>query len=212
MWIDDWDGGIIKNNYIIHNTKSEVLNIVGISVEGGSRDVLITNNIIYNINGINFKVEESDAYLRENISISGNIFQEPIYSDYTINSIAMNGLMFDDNIYFNKANPSETLVIENIRYSFESWQVVLNDLTSTFREYSFPDPTKDIDTYQEFIGETASLDAFIQACRDQDRFNWDPRYNTQAINYWIKKGYNENVAETDETDILIKPKKLRIVQ
>jgi hypothetical protein len=53
------------------------------------------------------------------------------------------------------------------------------------------------------IGETATLEAFYAKCRAMDRYKWDERFTADAINKWIKGGF-DHVA-----DIIPSPAKVK---
>jgi len=39
------------------------------------------------------------------------------------------------------------------------------------------------------IGDTATIDAFVQKVRAQDRYSWDPKFTGDVVNSWIRSGF-----------------------
>ena len=39
------------------------------------------------------------------------------------------------------------------------------------------------------IGETSTIDAFVEKVRSQDRFNWDTRLTADTVNDYLKAGF-----------------------
>ena len=70
------------------------------------------------------------------------------------------------------------------------WQAVTGD-NSVSEVVSFPDSSRSIETYMVAIGQGETVEAFIEKCRIQDRFNWDKRFTAQAVNNWIKQGFRK---------------------
>lgn len=188
--IADWDGGIVYNNFIIHNTNANVRNVYGIQVEGGSRNVDIYNNIVYDVKGRSFCAGSRDPDYRFNITVRNNIFHEIYSGDYnqTIYLAENEGISFSGNRYFSVIDNPFT--DENGSYNYNEWISTIAD-NSTFENTDFPDTSRTIETYQVHIGETATKEAFIQACRNMDRFNWDTRYTADVVNAWLKAGFND---------------------
>jgi hypothetical protein len=130
---------------------------------------------------------------------ANNTIQIPTGSDYTIQALysTLGAWTFSDNRYFSDRVVGSRFRLENEDRTLEQWQSETGD-NSPFSQFSFPDPTRDIAGYQAHVGETATMEAFIAACRSQDRFHWDGRYATDTVNDWIKAGFRESGPDNDD--------------
>jgi hypothetical protein len=196
---EDWDGGVMANNLLMNQPFDAITNTYGINLVGTLRNVSITGNIIHNIrfaDGLNL----SDG--RGN-DVAGMLFSEnkiQISRDagYAIDAEydPADGWVFSDNIYYSDRPEGSRLRMAGTQMSLAQWQAASGD-NSTFESHPFPDPDRDIEGYQASLGQPASIDVFIAACRDQDRFSWDPRYTAGAVNAWIKAGFALSSSSAD---------------
>ena len=187
-----WDGGIIANNYIINQPLDAITNTYGMDFCDTIQNVNVTNNIIHNVRfAYGIILDDSKGTNATNMVFSGNKIQISQNSNYTIKAeYSPDGKWtFSDNIYYSDKSADARYRIAGVNRTFSEWQVATGD-NSTFEQYSFQDPTRSIETYQASIGETATIDAFITACRAQDRFSWDTRYTAATVNNWIKAGFS----------------------
>ncbi|MFP4400420.1 MAG: PKD domain-containing protein [Candidatus Woesearchaeota archaeon] len=208
----DWDGGVVENNYLLHQPKDQGNNYA-FNFVGPSRDVDVRNNVVYGIrrsNGVNIgRHRDYDNIMPpEDVSFYNNILQfsqdgERLFNNGFSENIGMN---FYDNIYYSDLGEDydylihiNTIVIwdgdswvedmSQIDYlNYPEWQSLMDD-NSVFEEYSFPDSTRSIETYQASLGKTPSIDAFIDSARMQDRYNWSYEYTATVVNAWIKEGF-----------------------
>jgi len=82
---DDWDGGSIIGNYILFNDNSNITNVIGISVSGASREVVINSNVMYGLHAFD---ENKIMYLKNNeglkdLTVYGNYTDNSYNSDFT---------------------------------------------------------------------------------------------------------------------------------
>jgi len=52
------------------------------------------------------------------------------------------------------------------------------------------DPERDVESYMKSIGQTASLDALIQAAAYRPRGQWAPEFSAEKINLYIRRGFD----------------------
>lgn len=194
--IIDWNGGTVSDNYILHNYNSNVNDTYGFFTNGTSRNVTVSNNVVYGLAGKGFKIGSRGT--RANFVISNNLFQEPIEGDYFVYGVdGISGLIFSNNKFYSDRTSNDLFYVNGAKYSLSSWRVLSGD-NSVFQEYSFPNPTRSIERYQASLGKTTTIDAFIKACRAQNRYNWDKKYTAEAVNSWIKAGFSH---EADSPNI-----------
>ncbi len=195
--IADWDGGEASGNYFIHNTTPEVDNTYGIHIDGGTRDVLVSDNVIYGLNETGtgawgYALAIGGRDVKENITISGNVFQEPFGPYFMIgleDPEDAAGFSFYGNRYCIPQNSTDrAFLLGGAPASPGRWHKATGD-RSGFTAVPFPDPSRSIAGYQASIGEPAAMDDFIAACRAQGRDAWDARYTAQAVTAWLKAGF-----------------------
>ena len=199
FWFEGWNGGDVHNNYLLHQQVAQNTNTVGILVEGDQRDVLFSENIMYGLlDGIGLYINSSDI---SGMVFSDNALQFPTAADYLISSgYATNGSwQFSGNCYFSDKAEDVQFRLAGVSQSLTQWQSATGD-TSTVSQFEFPDASRDIAGYQAHLGGTATIEAFINACRSQNRYNWDPRYTADAVNDWIKAGFTEGYQHCGESD------------
>jgi len=80
--------------------------------------------------------------------------------------------------YYNISNVSDA-----------TWVSTTSDDYGSLQIKSYPDSTKDVDTYNASIGGTGTVAAFIIAVRTQSYLNWDTRYEADRVNDWIRDGF-----------------------
>lgn len=56
-------------------------------------------------------------------------------------------------------------------------------------EYSFPDPTRSVASYDLMIGGAGTLENFLSVCRARARGEWDERYSATRVNSYIRPGF-----------------------
>lgn len=201
----------ISNNFLIHQPEDVLTNCSAFSTDGELHDINIINNIVYNMRFADgLKISNKDKKPNSNLLFSGNKIQLPEDAHYLINtSYDPSGIWtIKDNIYFSDRDEPYQFRMDGESRSYTQW---LNDTgdTSSFTEYTFPDSTRSIELYQASIGENPSIDAFIESCRAQDRYDWDTRYSLAEVNSWLKAGFSIPVVKP-ENNRPFKPINLKI--
>jgi hypothetical protein len=196
FWFQGWNGGQVDNNYLLHQQLDVNGNTVAMLIQDDHRDVTFTNNIVFGLlDGIGLNINTNDV---SGMVFSNNIIQIPTGSDDTIraNYATSGAWTFSGNTYFNDKSEGTRFSLENESKTFGQWQTETGD-DSTFSQFVFPDATRDIPGYQAYIGEAATMEAFVVACRAQNRFGWDLRYTTDTVNDWLKAGFTESESDDD---------------
>ncbi|MFP4112521.1 MAG: hypothetical protein ACLFUO_05980, partial [Candidatus Woesearchaeota archaeon] len=188
FWLQGFKDGIVDENYILNQKDPSNTNTVGINIDGDHRNVSFNNNVIYGLmDGVGFSITSDDF---QDITISDNKIQLLQDSDYIISSreSTSGNCEFSDNTYFSDRSDESRFSYMFSDTSFDDWRTSTGD-NSSFEEYDFPDPARSIETYQESLGKEASIDAFIDSARMQDRYNWSYEYTATVVNAWIKEGF-----------------------
>jgi len=190
--IEDWDGGSVYQNIIAYNDNAAVTSTRGIDHNGTSQNVNIYDNIVYDIEGRGFTIgsrgtttgvvfgSNNKIQLPDSAKNSGRI----VYVDDTDE----NGITFTGNTYYNDEASGQEFYRNSGALSTADWATATGD-DSTFAQYNFPDP-RTIEDYQDSLGATATIDAFITACRAQSYINWDTDYEADAVNNYIRSGFS----------------------
>ena len=181
--VSDWDGGIVKNNLILHsNAAGTYAFLPGYT----SRNVTITDNIVYDLKQVN-AIFQTGSTTSTGMVFSENKIQqiELIGPIMNLKSAVVGNWTYSGNKYNANLNDSQRYSIDGVPKTLVQWQAATGD-NSTFEQVSFPDPTRSIETYMDAIGETPTLDAFYVKCRAQNRYNWDSRFTADSVNTWIK--------------------------
>lgn len=201
--ISDWDGGIVRNNYILHSdTSGTYAFLPGYT----SRNVTIANNVVYDLKKVN-AVFQTGSTTSTAMTFSGNMIQQIglIGNIMKMDSDPVGNWTFSGNKYHSDLTDGQRYRINGVNKTLVQWQTATGD-TSIFEQVSFPDPTRSIETYMNAIGETPLLDAFYAKCREQNRYHWDTRFTADSVNAWIKAGFNI------QTVAIQNPKEFQIVQ
>ncbi|MBT8340179.1 MAG: hypothetical protein HKP58_05340 [Desulfatitalea sp.] len=189
FWFEGWNNGLVFNNYLLHQQLETNTVTYGFLIEDDHRNVTYSDNIIYNLqNGTGVSITTDDVFGMEFFE---NKIQIPTRAANTIQSTyATSGKwVFAGNLYFSDKAEGTRFRLEKVFQSLAQWQAFTGD-DATFLQADFPEPCRDIAGYQAYIGEAATIDAFIAASRAQDRFNWDKRFEVETVNRWIKSGFS----------------------
>lgn len=188
MTIGVVDGAVVKNNYLLHQTEDRG-GIYGVILERKvASDVLIEDNVIYGLRYGGGVYRGNTEFVVSNILLRNNSIQIPLNSSALINlnRQSENEIKLVDNTYFSDVESGR-------RYRINGIYVTLDELSpndnSIYKQIEYSDPNRDVDTYMASVGETATIDAFIEKCRAQDRYSWDSRFTAEEVNVWIKEGF-----------------------
>lgn len=195
----DWDGGVICGNYLLKNDDLKVQNINGIKLNGHSRNVSVSNNLIYDLimssssnnNGglrINSAPKSNIRIFDNNFQLTGSLMR-PIITDN------IDSLIFEDNIYSSGADSDQWFRVNGDNLSFSDWQPLVSDLSSSAEQRSFSEPERDFKTYLTSIGLNASINDFVDSASSQPERTWDERYSAKKINDYIREGYGNTSCE-----------------
>ena len=192
--VDDWNGGDVCGNYLLHNENLNVNNLNGINVSGHSTDVTLSKNIIFgllkpNSNG-NGAINVSSAP-KENIRVSENTIQLVNSEMRVITADYLSVSEYTDNKYYSDADPELWFGSESEDYNFDDWVLLSGDTNSTIQEEPFVDANRTFTTYLTSIGLSGSIDDFIEQASQQSRANWNREFSATVINEFIRSGYGE---------------------
>jgi hypothetical protein len=202
--INDWDGGIVKNNYFLNQVKPQVTNSYGIKIAGTTQNVKIENNKFDNLFSANAIVLGTGG-IKENISMNNNQFSFKENGGALIKvEKDLAGYSFKDNQYFHEAGTHKMYIINALKKSFlqktvskfiptkntglNEWLKLTKENTSQWLKPSALEK-RTLESYLESINKPGSIDEFIFEIRKMSFKNWDERFTAQRINSYIKAGY-----------------------
>jgi hypothetical protein len=88
-------------------------------------------------------------------------------------------------------------ITDNIAYGWQAGASTIQDLgtgstvsNNAIDAAGYLDPNRSVSTYNASLGGTASLAAFLTECRLQSKDNWRPAYTANAVNNYIRVGFN----------------------
>lgn len=167
----------------------------------GVQNFEIDGNTIYNWRGQVQVVEPTQSYgsrpipEMKNIAFTNNLFQEPGHtSDLRLletfdPSSSVNS--FDGNSYFSNLAAQQWFRIESTSRTYTQWLTETGEPGASARKLDFIDPTRTVTTYAAALGYE-SYDEFMEAAKQQSRQNWNPQLTADAINDYIRAGFEHD--------------------
>jgi hypothetical protein len=185
--VEDWDGGLIENNLMLHQSLLE--NSFGVSLGGGSdRNTTIRDNVFYGLMGRSVLIDIDPG--ETGIVVQDNEMQDPTEASELIDiSGSLSAVTFSGNSYFSNAALSAWFRIGGSLENHADWVAGTGETGSTTGAVSYPDPNRDETTYQASLGGAPTLDAFAAEARLQSKAFWRPAYTADGINDYIRAGF-----------------------
>lgn len=127
----------------------------------------------------------------DNVSYTGNKTVSSTSATYMMyirdSTLFSSGMTFSNNTWYSPN--ASTFRSDSITYSKSEW-ISNIESSATMTEPVFTDDTRNVATYMDSIGETASIEGFITAVRAQDRYDWDTRLDADSVTVWIRTGFD----------------------
>lgn len=188
--INDWDIGTVAENLFLHQVSPAVTDVYAINLDGETRDVTISDNIVYAIRTNGELLILSDGAVKENVAFNGNAFQCPGLGSALIRSSgSLANYTFSDDAYFSARPAGQWFTVAGSRTNLRGWVRASGETGASSQELPYPDPDRHIAAYQAHLGKTATIDAFIQEARRQSKYNWRKEYTADSVNTWIRAGF-----------------------
>lgn len=196
---NDWDGGKICGNYLLHTDNPLVTNIYGIKLSGHSKDVIVSKNTIHGLNtpnssSIHGAISVVDIYDKENISVEENNVQLDQGMLQVIVAEQLDSITFRGNRYFSTLEKSEWFRSDGINYPYSEWQSISGD-DATLAQDIFLEPKRTFETYLDSIGFGSSIDAFVRSAMEQPARTWSENFSAKRINAYIREGYGNTICD-----------------
>ena len=84
---------------------------------------------------------------------------------------------------------SEAGLVGGSSLTLDGWRALMADPDSVTWTPTYPESTRSIEGYQQFLGGTATLEAFLAEARLQSRATWRPEYTARTVNAWVRAGF-----------------------
>lgn len=190
---NDWNGGLICGNYVLHTDNSKVTNIYGIKLSGHSSDVKIIKNTVHgliapNTSTTNGGIGVVDTSPKSNILVSENNIQLEDSNLRVLIGDLLESITFDQNRYFSALETGEWFSSQGLDHDIDSWRTNAEDASSTVLRDRFLEPKRTFETYLNSIG-SSSIDSFVKSVTDQPIRTWNENFSAQKINTYIREGY-----------------------
>ncbi len=191
MDIEDWDNGVFRENYIVHQNSDEIDNGIGIKIVGENRNLTIENNILYGLKKTQYLSIRNYDFM--STIIKGNDFSTVDTRSKHIDfgdKFPNGNIKFEDNKYLGQ---TPNIRVDSKTETLEEWSnISTEDVSKSIEQPDYKDPTRSLERYIKEELNLNSLDEFYLELRKQNIFNWRKAYTTQAINSWIKEGFEKN--------------------
>lgn len=188
------DGGGVRNNLLINVDSGATASHALAPTYSKSRNSTWENNIVY-LHGLKYSLRIGSVGAgSSNMVFQNNNLQHPgvtfsgsiVLADYDIRS----AWTFSGNKYFAAAEDFDANGTPEDMDGWNTWA----SADGVFSQHTFTANTRDVDTYMQSLGETATIDAYITACRALDRWSssandWD-KYSSDNVNDWIRAGFD----------------------
>ncbi len=186
--VQDWRGGVVQGNIFASWGDSAVVNnTYALHSVGDTTGVEYTNNIFYNIVGVNPQISFQNPGNQSGIRFSGNEIQ--VTAPLMFNDLTEQGI-FHDNYYSSTLDPSRWFSATGTHYvSLADYRTRTGDTTSIAGTRTYVDPNRTLETYLASLGLATDMDSFAALLVQQSKFNWRTELNAQAINQYIRDGF-----------------------
>ena len=172
--------------------------------------ITVQDNLIYQDAGEAFALVAGPT--STNIKIQNNTIQNnglpaqsnPIYDPmmYRVDSgPGITGYSFSGNTYYNPGayNGQDStkgfawVGVPGSDYTDESysqWLTLTGETGSQFKQITYPDPNRTLESYDASLGGASSFNPILAAVRSQSRASWNPAYTAEAVNDYIRNGFS----------------------
>jgi hypothetical protein len=190
-----WNGGKIHRNLFIHQPRQVLVNSYALDFGGRVSGVEISENITHGIFSTSSIVRLRNDSTFSNVSIKSNYFQ----SNYSAGLISYPGLnvsniSFSDNKYYSSKYENSWFDVSGSWVGMETWQSISYE-TGLASFVEFPDTSRNIEKYHNWLGEEPSIDAFINEAVKQQKNNWRQAYTTCELNRYLRAGFALNTID-----------------
>ncbi|MGE5609496.1 MAG: fibronectin type III domain-containing protein [Bacillota bacterium] len=160
----------------------------------GINNLTISDNVVYGW-AKNLVISSSlvpggtGRYALNNLVVRNNYFQAvrgALIIDHGPTSLMQSA--FSGNQYSSAGDQVAWFKIADTNVLFDDWQRDV-EATSSATVVSYPDPSRDIGSYNASVGSVGTMVAFLAPARQQHRTNWHLQYTAQPVIDYIHAGF-----------------------
>jgi hypothetical protein len=185
----DNDGLEISGNYFLNQRQPGVSNSYAINISNTEKDISVTGNLFYRIQGRSLSLNKTAGH--SNVEVTDNTFFDPDQKACLIgHSGSFSGYTYSGNEYFSSASANSWFCADG-GGSMSSWKTKSGESNAKTltADVGFADPDRSVETYAESLGLEPTLESFVEAARLQSRLNYAPRLTANALNDYIREGF-----------------------
>ncbi len=177
--------GDIRSNYFLHQPWYN--NAYGIYLGGDSTsEININENRFYNLASRSLRAASKSGW--SDNTVEDNIFVDPSHASCLVyHEGDFSTLNYSNNHYY--SSHVGDWFCGDVQANLTDWQSASGETGANIWNNSFSDPDRTIASYAELLGLSPSLEAFIEQAREQSRLNWNNDLTAEAINTYIKAGF-----------------------
>lgn len=192
--IQDWDGGEIKRNLLIHQRHPGITNAYAMLLKnntgGATRDVVISGNVISDFRSSNSGVVRlTSPATTTNVLFADNI----VHASNAARLVTFSGGGYSfagTNRYYSSAAANSRFTVNGSAASLATWINATGDSDAVWGAPSFPAATRDVETYMGTLQTTSTPFAtFINVITHRERGVWNPALTAPVINDWLRAGF-----------------------
>jgi hypothetical protein len=180
----------IKGNVIAHDASSQPYGTaIGLSAYNeGLQNVTVDGNTVYDWRGgLNIVYQNGTL---SNVTIKNNSLSESSGRVVTLDaSVRSSQFTFSANTYNGPLNVKWFVQAGENDYSLEQWKLIAPELNALQLTDAYPDPERSLATYNQSLGGSATLDAFLVKARQQSRLTWDANFTAVSAGNYIRAGF-----------------------
>jgi hypothetical protein len=190
--IGAWSSGVVADNLLTKNPNS---NLPSGIIIANALNVTVERNLVHDwragirINGAGSTVS--------GLRLLGNKVQESTTTDSLLihadSSSVASVVQAGDNRFHRQQGNSSWIQNGGSAITLQSWKTLVGDTTSSMQQLTFPEPSRDLASYNASRGRTGTYEAFVAELRLQSKDNWRTEYEAINVANWIRDGFGMTV-------------------
>jgi len=150
----------------------------------------ITLNTFYKIDGPGVSMSPQPNWILSHIT--SNAIQDPSLGAVLCDqgSTSFSTVAYSGNTY-SPTNVNHFATVNGSVVSYATWITDSGETGSQIHTNSYPDPTRNLDSYaRNVLGMAGGAPQYLAAIRTASKSNWHPEWLAPAINSYIRAGFN----------------------
>lgn len=190
--VQDWDGGTIAGNIFARQDNEALSNTYAIRVAPGStRNTVIRDNIAYELHGSGKGLIQLGDVAGP-VTFADNRVASPSYESLLASAPRNGGeVELSGNLYSGMRARDRWFRIGDREVGPEAWRVEVGADSVETEMPAWADPGRTIASYIDAVNETtgSGFDNLFPEVLEQQRGNWDRRFEARAINEYLRNGF-----------------------